>query len=61
VDAAANLNDLDSEKILDRLDALDRESEALRVLLRAARAKERRRAKSGTDRAGSSREDAHAR
>jgi hypothetical protein len=45
----AIVNTLDPDAIQDRLDDLDRQSKALRVLLRAARARERvRRHKAGT-------------
>jgi hypothetical protein len=40
-DLGALLDQLDSRTIIDRLAALEREQRALRVLLRAARARER--------------------
>jgi hypothetical protein len=40
-DASALLESLNPEQIVDRLQALDRESRALRVLLRASRIRQR--------------------
>lgn len=48
-DPIALVRDLDVDAILARLDALDQERDALRVLLRAGRARERKNRRSTTE------------
>jgi hypothetical protein len=52
---SAILDRLEPEQIVERLAALDREAQALRVLLRAVRARQRAGIQRGNDRRGESR------